>query len=196
MTTLKYFTQMLSGVEFLVLDTETTGLNSGEICQIAILHSSGKVLLNEYVQTKEPIPGAATRIHGITDEHVKSSPTWPELLPVVREILEGKLLVVYNAVYDRKMMHQSSERWGLNKTEWKDICTWLCAMEAFAEFYGEWNEYHGNYRWQKLGFAADLIGFPVENAHDALGDCQMTLAVTKHLLKLHTRKNHMNSESR
>lgn len=183
--TLKQFCEAVNSVdEYIILDTETTGLRDGEICQIAIINQDGETLLNSYVKTARPIPDDARRIHGISDEMVKDAPTWPEIVPKVREILDGQLLIVYNAVYDRKMMHQSGEKSGIEKIEWKEIAQWHCAMQAYAEHYGDWNSYHGNYRWQRLSHAANSEGVTVENAHDALGDCLMTLGVVKAMLKL------------
>lgn len=177
------FRKALTGKEFLVLDTETTGLHRGEICQIAIVNSNGETLLNELVRTKEPIPADSQRIHGITDDMVKDAPTWIDIAPKVKTILKDKPLVVYNAIYDRKMMHQTAERWELPKTEWKAVATWHCAMLAFAELYGDWNDYHRNYRWQKLTTAARYCRVPVQDAHSALGDCLMTLSVVNYMLK-------------
>lgn len=183
MSYLKTFRDALRGKDFLVLDTETTGLDQAEIVQIAILSSAGETLLDTLIQPKRPIPHDATAIHGITDEMCKNSPTWVELSPKIQEILNGQLIVVYNAVYDRKIMHQTAERWELPKIEWKEISTWLCAMEAFAEYYGDWNDYRGNYRWQKLVTAVRHFDILPNNAHSALGDCLMTLGVVQHMLK-------------
>lgn len=180
---LKHFRESLSGKDFNVLDTETTGLYEGEIVQIAIINSAGEILLNTLIKPVEPIPADATNIHGITDEMCKDAPNWLDLAPKIKTILEGKPLVVYNAVYDRKMMHQTAERHGLPKVEWKEVCEWHCAMEAFAEFYGDWNQYRHSYRWQKLVIAARHCGVDYEDAHNALADCFMALGVTKHMLK-------------
>lgn len=180
---LKNFREALSGQEFYILDTETTGLDDGEVIQIALLHSSGKPLLDTLIKPVQAIPADATRIHGITTEMCKDAPSWPEIAENLRHVLDGKLLVVYNAVYDRKMMHKSLERHNLPKIEWKEVCKWHCAMEAFAEHYGDWNDYRGNYRWQKLVTAARYCRVPVSDAHSALGDCKMTLGVVMHMLK-------------
>lgn len=166
-----------------VLDTETTGLHEGEICQIAIIDNSGHVAMNEFVHTKNPIPADATAVHGITDAMVAEAPTWQELQPKIQSLLDGHCVVVYNAVYDRRMMHQSAEAWGMEYYAWKEHSVYLCAMEAFAEMYGDWDSYHRSYRWQTLSHAACYIGIDVIDAHNALGDCLMTLAVAEYLLE-------------
>lgn len=181
MTTLDAFKALIQSGDYLVLDTETTGLHDGEIVQIAIIDSAGNVLLDTLVRPRFPIPPDATRIHGITNAMVVSAPTWTQVSPQILNLLYGRDLIVYNAVYDRKMMHQSAEKAGLPKIEWKEITRWHCAMEAFAEVYGDWNDYRQSYRWQKLTTAAAYYGLSVQDAHSALGDCLMTLAVIKKL---------------
>lgn len=166
---------------FVILDTETTGLRDGEICQIAIIDHTGKTLLNQLVKPVHPIPADAQRIHGIGNDQVKGAPGWADVAPRVKELLTGKDVIVYNAVYDRKMMHKSAEHAGMPKIDWKAISPWYCAMEAYAEYHGDWNDYHQSYRWQRLSVAAERCGVQVKNAHDALGDCLMTLGVVRHM---------------
>ena len=166
---------------WLVLDTETTGLHQGEIVQIAIVDRWGKTLLDTLVKPVGDIPEEATQIHGITNEMVKDAPTWDFLQLRVAALVSGKDLIVYNAKYDRKMMHQSAEAWGMPKTDWKVIANWVCAMEAYAEHHGEWNEYRGSYTWQSLTAAMKQTKLIVSNAHTALGDCLMTWDLVKYL---------------
>lgn len=183
MSHLKNLLNAIRGKKFYILDTETTALKRGEICQIAIIDSNGLVELNSLVKTVNPIPSEVTAIHGIDNDMVKDAPSWIDLAPRIRQILDGQLLVVYNAVYDRSFMHQTQELHNLPKIEWKEISEWHCAMEAYAEFYGEINPYYGTPKWQKLSVAAERCGVKVENAHTALGDCLMTLGVVNHMLK-------------
>lgn len=174
MTTLTDFKAMLQREDWLVLDTETTGLHEGEIVQIAIVDKAGNVLLDVLVHPHQAIPASATAIHGITNDMVEDAASWIFVRPEVERLLKGRHVVIYNAVYDRKMMHKSSERWNLPKTEWKEIATFWCAMEAFAEEYGDYNEYRGSYRWQKLSKAAGYYNIQQNNAHTALDDAETT----------------------
>jgi DNA polymerase-3 subunit epsilon len=176
------FKDMLKTGNYVVLDTETTGLERGEVVQIGIVESDGTVLFDVLVKPTNPIPMDATRIYGITNDMVADSPSFALLVPSIRDALVGRNVVVYNAVYDRKMLHQSAEAAGIEKTDWKVISNWWCAMEAFAEIYGDWNEYRQSYRWQKLTTACAFYRVPQHNAHTALADARMTLEVCKRMI--------------
>lgn len=174
------FYDVIRSGDFLVLDTETTGLDRfAEICQIAVIDSAGTVLIDTLVKPAELIPGAATAIHGITNNMVAEAPRWGDVSRLLLPMLRGRHVVVYNALYDRKLMHQSAERARLEKIDWKTIADFHCAMLAFAKVFGDWNDYHHDYRWQTLTTAARYYNLPNNNAHSALGDCLTTLAVCK-----------------
>jgi len=165
----------------LVLDTETTGLDDGEICQIAIIDATGDMAFNSLVKPVRPIPVEATEIHGITNLMVAKSPTWKDLAATVADILRGREIVVYNAEYDLRMIYRSHQLSGAQTNGWRTIANWHCAMEMYAQFYGDWSDYHQSYRWQKLTVACAQQGIddPVAPAHSALGDCLRTLALVK-----------------
>lgn len=176
------FIDMLQANEYLILDTETTGLREGEIVQIAIQTQNGVTLLDTLIRPSQPIPADATRIHGITDEMVAEAPLWSDVVPQIEAYTQGAELVVYNAIYDRRMMHQTAARAGLPHFVWKEHARWWCAMHAFAEWYGDWNEYHQSYRWQTLSKAAAVLGIEQDGAHTALSDVITTRKVCAALI--------------
>lgn len=173
------FKELIRRDNFLVLDTETTGLERGEIVQIAVIEANGATLIDTLVCPVGKIPADATAIHGIRDIDVMDALPWQAVTKQLERLLSGRDLVIYNAVYDRKMMHQSAEAAGLPKVEWKELARFHCAMEMFAIEFGEFNEYRGTFRWQKLVTAARWYGIDTGRAHSALADAWTTLAVVK-----------------
>jgi DNA polymerase III subunit epsilon len=173
----------LTQVPFVVLDTETTGIKHPHICQIAIVRGDGQILLDTLVKPVIPIPSDVTAIHGISDFDVIDAQSWQTVQPSVLGILCQYPCVTYNATYDRHAMHTSDEANNLRHTDYKNLHTipMACAMLAFAEFYADWDNYHGGYRWQKLEKASVIVNHKHINAHTALGDALATLAVIKYL---------------
>lgn len=57
------------------------------------------------------------------------------------------------------------------------------AMRAFAPLYGEWSEWLGGYKSQRLEVAADHYGYVWEGgAHSALEDAKAALFVAKKII--------------
>lgn len=173
---------------FVILDTETTGLgDKAEICSIAIIDDTGKTLLDTLVRPVRGIPADATRIHGITDKDVQGVRGWLNLNQQVWDLLYGRDVIIYNADYDLRLLIQSEKACDpFALSDWSTISR-VCAMNAYAEHVGDWNEYHDNYKWHKLTDAARTIGYQLPEGmkpHGALADCLMTLAVCRYLVKV------------
>lgn len=169
----------------LFLDTETTGLDDdSEVCEIAVVTASGRTRFQTLVRPTQPIPAEATAIHGITDEMVANAPTFDRVLPNLMAALRNRVVVIYNAEYDVKLIAQSA--WAVDETlvgDWQALeVRNVCAMKLFARFYGEWNEQRQDYRWQKLGMAAQFCGLEIpKDLHRARADAMLTLGVMQYM---------------
>jgi DNA polymerase-3 subunit epsilon len=172
------FKTMVANNNWIVLDTETTGLRRpAEICQIAIVCPTRGVLLDTLVKPSHPIPPEATRIHKITNAMVKDAPTWAEVRPNVLAAVAEKDVIVYNVAYDRKLIQWTDEAAGQEKIDYK--AKWWCAMEAYAEQYSVGRRPYGRPRWHSLSDAVRQQNLSVANAHNALGDVMMTIALVQ-----------------
>jgi DNA polymerase-3 subunit epsilon len=173
------FCHTLHNEDFVIFDTETTGVERpAEVVQLGLLDCNRDVLLDTYLKPSCPIPPAATAIHGITDAMVASAPTWPEIHEEFKEFICGRIVVVYNVVFDRKLLHLTDETWKLPRFDYNVGHTrWMCAMEAYAEFWGEVHPYYGSYKWQSLSAAMSQQNLQMDKAHTAIGDCKATLAL-------------------
>lgn len=153
---------LLDGGQFVVLDTETTGLDgSAEIIQIGIIDHEGNAVMDTLCRPKGPIPPEAAAVHGITDEQCAAAPSFSEVYQTLCQALDGKIVVIYNLAYDRRLLAQTCALYGL---EMPKAAAWQCAMLAYAQWYGSWNQYRGSYRWMPL----------TGGDHTALGDVRAT----------------------
>lgn len=162
-----------------ILDTETTGLGDfDQVIEVSVIDIHGNILLNTLCRHNlERVPQAASQVHGITDEVLATAPTFAEIYEELKRILQrASRVIVYNAAYDARMIEQTMNGWQLSNFE---SAPFDCAMLAYAAFAGEWNDYYGNYRWQRLTSAVSRLGADTNGAHRALDDARMALAVIR-----------------
>ena len=167
--------QTLETREYVVLDTETTGLDDPEIVSVAVVDSHGETLINELVRPAKPIEPGASRITGITDAMVRDRAEFPTIYRTLFEALNGRLVTIYNADYDLRVLRNTCLRYNLETPKFE---SW-CVMEWFARVYGKWDRYRADYSWQKLSAAAKYFRVQQTDAHDALGDCLTTWRITE-----------------
>jgi DNA polymerase-3 subunit epsilon len=158
------------------LDAETTGTGErDEIIEVAIVNHDGSVLVDTYVKPVGKITPDAYAVHGITDESLKSAPSWVEVWPRVEEVLRGRVLGIYNADFDIRMMQQSHQISGM---DWyPPYSDFFCIMKLYAQFYGEWNPSARDYRWQKLDAARWQANLAIPNSHRAKDDTLLARAL-------------------
>lgn len=172
--------------EFVILDLETTttdfkNTDGDEIVQVAILSHAGETILSSYVKPSVPIPNS--QYHGITDAMVEDAPSFPDLYERIKAALEDRIVIIYNADYDSKILRGVLRRHELPTIAFKEQ---HCAMLLYAAFHGEWNSYFGNYRFQRLSTAMAFLKRDWDGKeHDALADCKATLAVLKGMSEWH-----------
>lgn len=166
--------------KYIVLDTETTGLNAAEdeLLQVSIIDNDGVVLFDSYIRPTQHTEWAeAERIHHISPEMVAEAPTIAEVMPEINDIFKRyDKIVGYNLKFDKAFLENNGAEF-LN-AEYADV------MKMFAPIYGEWNDQRGSYKWQKLTTAADYYGYDWsehKEAHNSLGDCYATLHVYKEI---------------
>lgn len=167
-----------------MLDTETTGLNDDdEIIEISLIDLKGRVKLDSLVQCQhETIPAGAARVHGITKDMLSEAPTFPELWRQLKPLLASYELLIYNAEYDEKMLHQTAKRY---KLEMPKLVT-HCLMLQYSAYVGE-ESYRGGYKYQSLASACSDLKIKQNGAHRALGDAQMALEILKKLAEFTTK---------
>jgi DNA polymerase III epsilon subunit-like protein len=163
--------------DVLYLDTETTGLGDrDELVDIAAVDNGGRVLLNTLIKPRRPIPRDATSIHGITDEMVRTAPSWTDVYPRYLDLLERyRHVIVYNADFDQRMIQQTCIAVTLSPPR----ATWHCAMKRYSTFAGEPDRYGRGYRWFQLGQAASRLGVTLVPDHTALADAQTCREVVR-----------------
>ena len=164
-----------------VVDFETTGMGDAEIVQIGVIDAQGEILMDTLVKPIRRIPAAVTRIHGITNAMVKNAPGFTDIQQDFADLIDNRTFVAYNVSYEKGILTGECRRHELHPIEPAD---WACAMKTYAKYWGVWNPGRRSYKWQSLVNACKQQAIPVGNAHQALEDCQMTLALINKMAQL------------
>lgn len=183
---------------FVILDTETTGLDPGyhEVIALALVDRTGRVLLDTYIKPQRPIiekevedtdedwrrdypRRTAFGVNGITNAMVEHAPSFAEAWALAAPLLEGQRVIVYNADFDGRMLRGMCARHKLPKP---DVDAWECLMLQFAAYYGDWSPKYEDWKFQSLSQARVMFGIPLDDAaHTAAGDCLTSLEVLKRM---------------
>lgn len=163
----------LREVDFVVFDTETTGLNPSQGDEVVSLAAvrvvNGRLLSGEsferLVDPRRPIPPASTRFHGITDAQVRGKPPLAEILPAFKAFVGDAVLVGHNVAFDLKFLRLKEKQSGLS------FDNALLDTLLLSRFLDPEAEDHS------LDAVAARHGIEGGRRHTALGDTLLTAAI-------------------
>lgn len=174
-------TAPLSGLEYVVFDTETTGLEPAQGDEIVSLSAvrvrggrvAGADTFHAVVNPGRPIPPESTRFHGLDDAAVAGAPTLEAVLPQFRTYVGSAVLVAHNAAFDKKFLDLAAARYRLPALENPVLDTLFLSYGLHRDFEG-----HG------LDSIAARLGVEIQGRHTSLGDARATAEVLVKLLPL------------
>ena len=115
--------------KFIILDTETTGL---EVHQGHRIIEIGAVLLNDrkkseehfhtYLNPSRLIDEEASKVHGIMNEDLLDKPYFEEVAEEFLEFIEGSTLVIHNAAFDVGFLNNELKLASSKYPMLEDIC--------------------------------------------------------------------------
>jgi len=153
--------------EFVVFDTETTGMPPGaRLVEIGALKVRGHHVVDRYEQLvypECPIPEAVIRIHGINDKMVREAPTSEKVLPEFLAWIGKAPLVGHNVRFDAAVLAAEAARLRLDLPENPTLCTLLASRRLLKR------------RSHALVSLVKELGLPQAEHHRALADAEHTL---------------------
>lgn len=156
---------------FVAIDFETANSSRSSACEVGLCRvidgtvdaTFGSLIAPPLLFSK--FEERNVRIHGITADHVKDSPTWKELWPDVEDFIGGLPLVAHNASFDLSVLRNSMTAFDL---EWPQLEYWCTLIMSRALL---------NLPTYTLGSVSRALGLEHENAHRAKSDAQSAAGV-------------------
>jgi DNA polymerase-3 subunit epsilon len=151
-------------LEFVVIDTETTGLYKNDrVIEIGLIAFRGQNIIAEMSTLINPLRDVGkTSLHGITASMVSMAPTFADIANAITEFLDGRVLVAHNLAFDARMLTQELERLNIQGSLGRGFCTMVAARRELP------------LGLASLAEACQYFGIPVIDAHNALTDAMMT----------------------
>jgi DNA polymerase-3 subunit epsilon len=170
----------LAELDFVVFDTETTGLNptgGDRLIQLGAIRMRGGAIreaeiFDELIDPGMPIPPASIRFHGITDADVAGAPDEGEVLRRFHDYAAGCVLVAHNAAFDMRFL-QLGEAASGRRFE-NPVLDMLLLSVAI----------HADYEDHTLDGLASRFDVEVRDRHTALGDARVTASIFARMLDL------------
>ncbi|HZO73473.1 MAG TPA: exonuclease domain-containing protein [Ktedonobacteraceae bacterium] len=166
----------LDEVEFVVLDTETTGLRPGpdRVIEVAGVRLRGDEVIASFQHLINPgrrIPPFIAKFTGITQEMVNEAPSAAEIFPELQRFIDGAILVGHNLGFDIGFLSHEARLLGqgfpLDGLDTIPLARrFLPGLKRF-----------------RLDVVAEHLKIPTMNRHRAMGDARVTAAIFLRLLE-------------
>lgn len=165
--TKQLYTPALAIYEFnersLIIDTETVGSGSTvEIVEIAMCDANGEMVFQSLVR---PVFNALPKASGksrFDKAELATAPDWTHLWPQISALVNNRLLIAYNAGFDRRVLAATCARHQQHTEE----RGWRCAMQLVKQVAGVKKSL-------PLAEACALYGLP-GGTHRAAADVEAT----------------------
>ncbi|MGG1661378.1 PolC-type DNA polymerase III [Brevibacillus sp. NRS-1366] len=163
--------------EYVVFDTETTGLNAAEhtIIEVAAVKMKGAEIIDQWTDLIDPqleIGPKTTEITGITNEMLRGKDTLDVVLRKFKDFTGDAVLVAHNAEFDKAFINACAKRIGMEP--WNNA--FLDTLPLARMMYKGMRNY-------RLGSLAKKFNVELINAHRALDDTVALAHIFQQMLK-------------
>ena len=170
-------TQSLNTIDFVVVDVEAIGSRSipTRIIEIGACRVVRGEIVDEFetlINPELPVPRFISALTGITDEMVRSAPSFAQIAESWLTFAGDSVLAAHNSIFDITLLNQEIARvFPGCRMRNAELCTVKLARRMMP-----------NLERHHLDALADHFGFEVSQRHRAAGDARATARVLLRLL--------------
>ena len=154
---------------FVVLDTETTGLQeSDEVVELAITDACGKTLYSQRFYPDKEVDLGAQKVNHLSKKVLEGNPKFSaEHWDTIKRVISDRKILGHNISFDKRLIAQTLTRYGVAN----DTDVVFAGMYDSKTIAKKWMSAK-SYALNKL---TTQIGIEREELHEAADDCRMTV---------------------
>lgn len=163
----------MEGINFVALDVETANYNKYSICSIGLVKFIDGNIVDKYetlINPEEKFDSYNIHLHGITEDIVKNSPTYPQIVPSILKFVDSLPVVMHDARFDAHALRQCNERYNISDFYMEYFCSYYLSQAVITRL---------SYKLKNL---SKEFGIPL-NHHNALSDAKASGLLILELIK-------------
>lgn len=144
-------------MDFIAIDFETASGKSSAPCSLGIVLVKNNIInerLSFLINPETSISPYNSKIHGITDNMVTTSPTFPEVWEQIKVFFQHYPVVAHNASFDLSVLEKAAKRYKINLP----VIIYYCTLELYRINYPELSDY-------KLNDICNYFNMDLKNHH-------------------------------
>lgn len=164
---------------WVAIDFETANEYRGSPCAIGVVAVEDGQVTDRWSTFIQPPPRVAwfspfcVSLHGITAEHVRDAPSWPESLTELVRFAGGRPVVAHNAAFDLGVIREACTESDLAWPDLSYACTLVVARRTWSLL---------SY---SLPWVAEAAGYRLEDHHDAGADALAAARIMSAAMRHH-----------
>jgi len=110
-----------------------------EIIEVCLVDLDGNILMEQLIRPTVTVSEQAHKINGISFNDLVDEPSYLSIYTELLELVEGKMVCIYNADLGARIVRQTSQKYNLESplNYTKDI---FCIMENYSEIKDEYDK--------------------------------------------------------
>ncbi len=124
-------------MEFVAIDFETATAQKDSACAVGVVWVKGLDIIEEYYTLIQPPNNEYnfynTKVHGIRARDTENAPTFKDIYPKLKSILQGKKMVAHNSAFDKDVLYYTMLSAGLDYSELELPKKWDCTVKIYRK---------------------------------------------------------------
>ena len=119
-----------AGALVVAIGTSDMYLSVGAVCEIAVIDTDRRNLLDTLVNPRIPVTRSARHFHQLSDDMLAGAPTFRTVLPELLSVTAGRPVTAYHAAFVLSMILEECGKAGMDPDHLEDEQAWRCISRA------------------------------------------------------------------